>query len=304
MSIRYSIIIPHYNTPELLVRCLRSIPRRGDVEVIVVDDCSPCGITALRSIDELQQPGITLLQTSQGGSAGRARNVGLQQAQGVWCLFADADDYYAPGWLDVIDAALGADSDTAQHLDVLYFNVGGEGKRAQVHRQMFERYRHEGDDAEVRFHIWAPWNKVIARRLIEDYSLCFEEIPVGNDAMFGLNVSHRAARYRIIDDCLYCLTDNEGSLTFRRPSFAREMDYTRVHIRITRFMEQHGLGLRYGYHVFSIARFRRFCKEYGVLNALRYAGHVSWHYGLVRALLYNRRRKAYQASHPDRIYCD
>ena len=35
----YSIIIPHYNIPDLLRRCLESIPQRDDVQVIVVDDC-------------------------------------------------------------------------------------------------------------------------------------------------------------------------------------------------------------------------------------------------------------------------
>ena len=39
-SINYSIIIPHKNIPELLVRCLNSIPEREDIQVIVVDDCS------------------------------------------------------------------------------------------------------------------------------------------------------------------------------------------------------------------------------------------------------------------------
>jgi len=37
----YSIIIPHYNIPELLMRCLKSIPKRDDIQVIVVDDGSP-----------------------------------------------------------------------------------------------------------------------------------------------------------------------------------------------------------------------------------------------------------------------
>lgn len=41
----FSVIIPHYGIPELLRRCLASIPDRADLEVIVVDDCSPDGET-------------------------------------------------------------------------------------------------------------------------------------------------------------------------------------------------------------------------------------------------------------------
>ena len=37
---KYSIIIPHKNTPALLVRCVASIPKRDDLQIVVVDDNS------------------------------------------------------------------------------------------------------------------------------------------------------------------------------------------------------------------------------------------------------------------------
>ena len=39
-KIIYSIVIPHYNIPDLLERALNSIPQREDIEIIVVDDNS------------------------------------------------------------------------------------------------------------------------------------------------------------------------------------------------------------------------------------------------------------------------
>ena len=39
-NMNYSIIIPHKNTPELLRRCIKSIPQRDDLEIIIVDDNS------------------------------------------------------------------------------------------------------------------------------------------------------------------------------------------------------------------------------------------------------------------------
>ena len=38
MNPQFSIIIPHYNIPDLLMRCLESIPVSEDIQVIVVDD--------------------------------------------------------------------------------------------------------------------------------------------------------------------------------------------------------------------------------------------------------------------------
>ena len=40
MSYKLSIIIPVYNQEELVIRCLNSIPKRKDVELIITDDCS------------------------------------------------------------------------------------------------------------------------------------------------------------------------------------------------------------------------------------------------------------------------
>ena len=42
--IKYSIIIPHKNSPDLLKRCLESIPDRTDIQVVVVDDNSSSAI--------------------------------------------------------------------------------------------------------------------------------------------------------------------------------------------------------------------------------------------------------------------
>lgn len=50
MQINYSIIIPHYGIPELLGRCLRSIPERDDIQVIVVDDNSPDADTYMERV--------------------------------------------------------------------------------------------------------------------------------------------------------------------------------------------------------------------------------------------------------------
>ena len=37
---KYCVVIPHYNSPKLLSRMLKSVPEREDIQIIVVDDCS------------------------------------------------------------------------------------------------------------------------------------------------------------------------------------------------------------------------------------------------------------------------
>ena len=52
----FSIIIPHKGIPDLLMRCLRSIPVSEDIQVIVVDDNSADADTYLDRYLELSRP--------------------------------------------------------------------------------------------------------------------------------------------------------------------------------------------------------------------------------------------------------
>lgn len=87
----FSIIIPHKDIPDLLMRCLRSIPVSEDIQVIVVDDNSADADTYLDKCPELSRPYLEFVRTTKGKGAGYARNVGLDHAKGKWLLFADAE---------------------------------------------------------------------------------------------------------------------------------------------------------------------------------------------------------------------
>ena len=69
--VNYSIIIPHYDIPDLLVRCLKSIPVREDVQVIVVDDCSPGNEEYAARYPELTRPFVEFYATASHGGAER-----------------------------------------------------------------------------------------------------------------------------------------------------------------------------------------------------------------------------------------
>ena len=95
--INYSIIIPHKNIPKLLQRCLNSIPQRDDLEIIVVDDNSDPSIVDFGQFPGAGRSDVSFFFDKSGKGAGRARNIGLQHAQGKWLLFADADDFFKGG---------------------------------------------------------------------------------------------------------------------------------------------------------------------------------------------------------------
>ena len=92
--INYSIIIPHKNIPDLLLRCLDSIPRRDDIQIIIVDDNSNPQKVDFENFPGLGDPCVEVYFTKEGKGAGYARNVGLKYAKGKWLFFADSDDTY------------------------------------------------------------------------------------------------------------------------------------------------------------------------------------------------------------------
>lgn len=93
-----SVIIPVWNSPDLIAKCLTAIAGQtypGDrYEVLVVDNGSTDETAAVaRSL-----PFVTLLSEPVAGSY-PARNLGLKSARGEYVAFTDADCIPDPGWL-------------------------------------------------------------------------------------------------------------------------------------------------------------------------------------------------------------
>lgn len=96
-----SVIIPLYNKEQYIFFAIKSVldQTHQDFEVIVVDDgSSDGGAAVVRAIDD---PRVRLLQQKNGGVS-RARNAGIAAARGDLICFLDADDWYAPGFLQAV----------------------------------------------------------------------------------------------------------------------------------------------------------------------------------------------------------
>lgn len=109
-NLQFSIVIPTYNRPERLERCLESIAQldypRDRFEVIVVDDGSS---TALAPITEKFETDFTLrlIRQKNTGPAG-ARNTGAAAAVGEYLVFTDDDCQPDSGWLKTLQSGIEA----------------------------------------------------------------------------------------------------------------------------------------------------------------------------------------------------
>jgi glycosyltransferase involved in cell wall biosynthesis len=101
-SPQISIIMPAFNAEAFIARSIQSVLKqtRHDWELIVLDDGST-DHTAL-VVQQFNDPRIRLIQLSHIGIISTIRNRGLQEADGAFIAFLDADDLYEPNTLEIL----------------------------------------------------------------------------------------------------------------------------------------------------------------------------------------------------------
>ena len=225
------------------MRCLKSIPVGPDFQVIVVDDCSPGAESYLDTYPELSRPYLEFYSTPQGGSAGRARNVGIDHAKGKWVTFVDADDFLVENAEELLMKC----NDSTE--DILFFpslSVMSDDICRQSSRNLFlyhfSHYRQTGDERLLRYEFDAPWGKVIKKSLIDKYNIRFDEVRYSNDTYFSAAIGYYAGRIKVPDEPLYVVTERAGSLTSSKKKSDDEWR-TRfaAALHVQSFLDQHGV---------------------------------------------------------------
>jgi len=97
---KISIVIPAYNVAAFISETLASVFAQTftDFEVVIVNDGSPDTEEFERAIQPYRERICYLKQENRGASA--ARNAGLRAARGELIAFLDADDLWAPNYLE------------------------------------------------------------------------------------------------------------------------------------------------------------------------------------------------------------
>lgn len=246
MTFHYSIIIPHYNIPDLLERLLNSIPDRGDIQVIVVDDCS--SEENQKKLEELKYKftKVEFYSTGTNGGGGKARNVGLSHAIGEYIIFADADDFFTPIFNNILD-----DYSENDRYDIIFFNAQSVDsvsyepqKRANNLNSFFEVANKNREKGEMifRYIFGEPWCKIISRKILEKNSISFEELPIHNDTLFTYMIGFHAKEVKIDDRIGYCITERVGSVS-KQISDENLIIRARVFAHKRQFLKSHSIDL-------------------------------------------------------------
>ena len=245
--IKYSIIIPHYNCPQLLCRLLKTIPQRDDTEVIVVDDNSSQDNVAKLKELERQFVKIHFIFSKENGGGGKSRNIGINHATGIYLLFADSDDYFNVCLNDILDdykdetvdmimfGSNSVDSDTYQN-----------SNRANLYAPTVNKYD-GANDFDLRYNFGVPWSRMVRKALVINNNIKFQETIRHNDVGFAYLVGYYAKTIKADKRAIYCVTTREGSVSTNE-SYDAMKDGLMVYIKKHKFLLSKGIDLGYPFY--------------------------------------------------------
>lgn len=260
-GIVFSIIIPHHNIPELLGRCLRSIPERDDIQVIVVDDNSTDADTYKERVPELNRKGVEFVRTKEGKGAGYARNMGLERVRGEWLLFADADDFFVENVGEMLDRYKNSDADLiAFKMRTVYSdNITKAAHRSGYINKIIDQFLADGDEAPVRALLEIVWCKMIRMEQVRQHGIKFEEVPFSNDYHFSAHVGCEAKRIEVSAETLYVVTRRSDSLTDHFAKKPGELEKrAEVYFRVQKYLRSQNIQLKHWPFAFFYYRMFRY----------------------------------------------
>lgn len=233
-----TIIIPHYNSSNKLIRLLKSIPDSfGNIgEVIVVDDYSEKEHLKIlnQTVPKLNYP-IKVLKNRDEKGAGNCRNIGIDASDSRWLMFADSDDYFIDNFCDNLMQYFNSS------WDIVYFRptsmnekTKNVGKRHVIYEKLVLNYSHESSNLflnKMRFYFVVPWSKLYRSSYIKDNKFYFENTLVSNDVIFSTLSAFETNRITCDKSIIYCVTECDESLMGK-------VTKDRLEIRIEVFLRQ------------------------------------------------------------------
>ena len=222
----FSVIIPAYNCAGTLESTVRSIQLSGlyDYEIILVDDGSTDGTAAL--CDELSGKFAEIRcvhQENAGVSA--ARNRGIDEAQGEYLWFVDADDTVDEGSL--ADAAKVAEE---QKPDMLIFGMSFDFyHKGKVYRRESLVPPYDGEILleQLKSHfkefyecnsLTPVWNKFCRKDIIVEHKIAFhKDMILMEDFLFVLELLAHCENIYCVPKAIYRYKQAENEKNaFRR----------------------------------------------------------------------------------------
>lgn len=194
-----SIIIPIYNVEPYILDCLSSVyvQSYNDLEIILVDDCSPdnsmhIAETMIEQLKNKYQLQVVTHEINKGLSA--ARNSGVKVATGDYIYFLDSDDELTPECIGILVDLVNS-SDQVVDFAVSGIQTIGSSCIYPVLSASCLNSATEilTDFFQKKWPVMA-WNKLIRKSLFLEEKLWFEEGLLHEDELFSFMLACKSKR--------------------------------------------------------------------------------------------------------------
>lgn len=172
--VKLSIIIPHYNTYDLIVKLLKelSIQVNNEVEIIIIDDSCEKRLDKFKDL-------ATIVHNEKRKGLSYGRNTGIKLAKGKYVAFVDSDDMITNDYIEILLKTI-----NERNEDVIYFNWADFNQNIIV--------RHPEN--------YAVWKAIYKREFCPLFN---EEMWYNEDVDFQAKISTRSHTEYYIDRVLY-----------------------------------------------------------------------------------------------------
>lgn len=218
---KVSVCIPIYNVEKYVRRCLDSVVNQTfrDIEVIVVDDCSPDNSMSIVSEYASKDTRIKIIHHGRNQGLMVARKTGYMAATGDYITFCDSDDLLPADAVEtLLNLAIesGADIVSANHT---YVDSNGNKKDLKSHID----YGYDKVSIlksllrkELFHNLWA---KLYRRSLLQNHQyVTYQHFTNGEDACLLYQVIEHVDKMVHVNKSVYYYAQNVESSTHVRLS--------------------------------------------------------------------------------------
>lgn len=190
-----SVIVPVFNAEKTLRQCVDSVLGQDnrDFELLLIDDGSKDSSPTICDEVAAKNNRVKIFHKKNGGVSS-ARNLGIDNAQGEWITFIDADDYITEGCFNGVAEH---DEDILIKEYKKFYNTGvvaGKAAYELLGMTVFSDFISQFvTDSLLR----CPWAKFYKRSLIGDLRF-LTDMKIGEDAWFVFNYLVKCKSFAVL----------------------------------------------------------------------------------------------------------
>ncbi|NLZ34960.1 MAG: glycosyltransferase family 2 protein [Clostridiales bacterium] len=248
--VKVSIIVPVYNCESSIKNTINSILKQNfnDFELILINDGSEDKSGLICDELAMKDKRIKVIHQKNSGP-GAARNRGINEAEGKYITFVDADDTVDVDWLDLMISTI-----EDNNVDLictgykkLFIRDDNRLIKSKDYIPTFKMYKDKKNiindiNEIISSGFFIPlWNKLYKSKIIKAFGITFrEDLSLGEDFLFNLQYFDKCNSFIILDTAKYNYIVNKDGLTHKYRSNKFEI-LNKINDEFRQFIIKYGI---------------------------------------------------------------